>query len=300
MALPTEADAFGPGREDVERYLPVGAAIDGVDRVRLFRLAWDTCLSAFAGRQSLYEYYFFGDPVRMAGALVARLRPGAVQGARARAARRRRGRCGMNADVIVVGSGSGGLRARAAAGRCGPRSCSLEAGGPDDEPGDPRSRPGCSSSGTVPTTGAADRAAAGLRRPRLLWPRGKVLGGSSSMNGMVYIRGHRLDYDGWAYHGCRGWGYDDVLPLFRRSEDFDGGASEFHGAGGPLHVTDALRAAPVHRGGGGRGAGGRHPVQRRPQRRRAGRGRLCQLTIRTAAATAPRSRSSRRSPTRRT
>ncbi len=70
MALPTEADAFGPGREDVERYLQ-GAAIDGVDRVQLFRLAWDTCLSAFAGRQSLYEYFFFGDPVRMAGALVA-------------------------------------------------------------------------------------------------------------------------------------------------------------------------------------------------------------------------------------
>jgi len=69
MALPTEADAFGPGHEDVERFLQ-GAAIDGVDRVRLFRLAWDTCLSAFAGRQALYEYFFFGDPVRMAGALV--------------------------------------------------------------------------------------------------------------------------------------------------------------------------------------------------------------------------------------
>jgi 4-hydroxyphenylacetate 3-monooxygenase len=70
MALPTEADAFGIGRADVERFLQ-GAAIDGADRVRLFRLAWDTCLSAFAGRQALYEYFFFGDPVRMAGALVA-------------------------------------------------------------------------------------------------------------------------------------------------------------------------------------------------------------------------------------
>ncbi len=70
MALPTEADAFGPARDDVERYLQ-SAALDGTDRVRLFRLAWDTCLSAFAGRQALYEYFFFGDPVRMAGALVA-------------------------------------------------------------------------------------------------------------------------------------------------------------------------------------------------------------------------------------
>jgi 4-hydroxyphenylacetate 3-monooxygenase len=70
MALPTEGDVFGPAHDDVERFLQ-GAAIDGIDRVRLFRLAWDTCLSAFAGRQTLYEYFFFGDPVRMAGALVA-------------------------------------------------------------------------------------------------------------------------------------------------------------------------------------------------------------------------------------
>jgi 4-hydroxyphenylacetate 3-monooxygenase len=69
MALPTEADAFGAARDDVERYLQ-SAALDGPERLRLFRLAWDTCLSSFAGRQSLYEYFFFGDPVRMAGALV--------------------------------------------------------------------------------------------------------------------------------------------------------------------------------------------------------------------------------------
>jgi len=70
MAIPTEADAFGPAQEDVERYLQ-SATLDGPERLRLFRLAWDTCLSAFAGRQALYEYFFFGDPVRMAGALVA-------------------------------------------------------------------------------------------------------------------------------------------------------------------------------------------------------------------------------------
>jgi 4-hydroxyphenylacetate 3-monooxygenase len=70
MSLPTEADAFGPAQEDVELYLQ-SAALDGPERLRLFRLAWDTCLSAFGGRQALYEYFFFGDPVRMAGALVA-------------------------------------------------------------------------------------------------------------------------------------------------------------------------------------------------------------------------------------
>jgi 4-hydroxyphenylacetate 3-monooxygenase len=70
MALPTEADVAGPARDDVESYLQ-SATLTGPERVRLFRLAWDACLSAFAGRQSLYEYFFFGDPVRMAGALVA-------------------------------------------------------------------------------------------------------------------------------------------------------------------------------------------------------------------------------------
>ncbi len=69
MALPTEADVTGPAREDVDRYLQ-SATLTGPERVKLFRLVWDTCISAFAGRQALYEYYFFGDPVRMAGALV--------------------------------------------------------------------------------------------------------------------------------------------------------------------------------------------------------------------------------------
>jgi len=69
MSIPAEADAFGPAREDVGRYLH-SAAVDGPERLRLFRLVLDPCLSAFAGRQSLYEYFFFGDPVRMAGALV--------------------------------------------------------------------------------------------------------------------------------------------------------------------------------------------------------------------------------------
>jgi 4-hydroxyphenylacetate 3-monooxygenase len=69
MALPTEADLRGDARPDVEAYLQ-SATLDGPERVRLFRLAWDIAVSAFAGRQELYEYYFFGDPVRTAGALV--------------------------------------------------------------------------------------------------------------------------------------------------------------------------------------------------------------------------------------
>ena len=70
MATPTEADVAGPAAQDIDTYLQA-ATLTGAERVRLFRLIWDTCASAFAGRQALYEYYFFGDPVRMAGAYVA-------------------------------------------------------------------------------------------------------------------------------------------------------------------------------------------------------------------------------------
>lgn len=68
--------------------------------------------------------------------------------------------------------------------------------------------------------------------------RGKVLGGSSAINGMVYMRGHARDYDLWRQMGCTGWGYEDVLPYFKRSEDQQRGTDEFHGVGGPLSVSD--------------------------------------------------------------
>jgi choline dehydrogenase-like flavoprotein len=74
-------------------------------------------------------------------------------------------------------------------------------------------------------------------RQRVL-PRGRTLGGSSSVNAMVYIRGHRADYEGWRALGCEGWGWDDVLPYFLRAEDNERGASELHGAGGPLRVSE--------------------------------------------------------------
>lgn len=69
-------------------------------------------------------------------------------------------------------------------------------------------------------------------------PRGKVLGGSSSVNAMVYVRGHRSDYDHWAAEGNPGWSYDEVLPYFKRAEHNERGADEFHGVGGPLNVMD--------------------------------------------------------------
>jgi choline dehydrogenase len=77
----------------------------------------------------------------------------------------------------------------------------------------------------------------------LYQPRGKVLGGTSSINGMVYMRGTPTDYDGWRQRGCEGWGYDDVLPFFKKAQDQERGPSEFHGAGGPLHVSNPVRCA---------------------------------------------------------
>jgi len=75
-------------------------------------------------------------------------------------------------------------------------------------------------------------------RPHV-WPRGKVLGGSSSINGLLYIRGQHADYDGWRQLGCDGWGWDDVKPYFLRAEHQERGRSAEHGVGGPLNVSDA-------------------------------------------------------------
>jgi choline dehydrogenase len=77
------------------------------------------------------------------------------------------------------------------------------------------------------------------------WPKGKVLGGSSSINGLLYVRGQAADYDGWAQMGARGWSWDEVLPYFKKSEDQQRGADEFHGVGGPLTVSDFPEEHPV-------------------------------------------------------
>lgn len=85
----------------------------------------------------------------------------------------------------------------------------------------------------------------GLSGRQMGIPVGRVLGGSSSINGMIYIRGQREDYDAWARLGNRGWGYEDVLPLFRRSEDQERGGDTYHGASGPLAVSDPRSRFPL-------------------------------------------------------
>ena len=78
----------------------------------------------------------------------------------------------------------------------------------------------------------------GINGRQLQWPRGKVLGGSSSLNGLLYVRGQKEDYDDWAALGNQGWSYDEVLPYFKKSEDQERGANKYHGVGGPLSVSN--------------------------------------------------------------
>ncbi len=78
----------------------------------------------------------------------------------------------------------------------------------------------------------------GLNGRSIDWPRGKTLGGSSSINGLLYVRGQHQDYDHWRQLGNAGWSWDDVLPYFKRSEDQENGADEFHGSGGPMSVSN--------------------------------------------------------------
>jgi choline dehydrogenase len=85
----------------------------------------------------------------------------------------------------------------------------------------------------------------GLDGRQVFQPRGKVLGGSSSINGLLYVRGQHEDYDRWRQRGNAGWGYDDVLPYFKKAEDQQRGADRYHGAGGPLPVSDWRHADPL-------------------------------------------------------
>jgi choline dehydrogenase len=86
----------------------------------------------------------------------------------------------------------------------------------------------------------------GLDGRRISWPRGKVLGGSSSINGLIYIRGQKQDFDYWRQLGNVGWSFDDVLPYFRRAENQERGADDFHGKGGPLDISNLRARHELH------------------------------------------------------
>lgn len=150
-------------------------------------------------------------------------------------------------DYIVVGAGSAGC---AVAGRLADdaaTSVALLEAGPSDHHFSVWTPVAVAA--IVPKAGPRNYAYHSVPQPGLdgrcsYQPRGRGLGGSSSINGMVYIRGHRTDYDRWAQLGCQGWGYDDVLPYFRRSETNHALDDRHHGNDGPLHVNDLRTPNP--------------------------------------------------------
>jgi choline dehydrogenase-like flavoprotein len=152
----------------------------------------------------------------------------------------------MAADYVIVGAGSAGcVLASRLSEDPDVEVVLLEAGGPDTAPElhIPAAFPAVfKSSLDWDLLGEQEP---GLGNRRLYLPRGRVIGGSGSINAMIYLRGNRADYDEWAASGCEGWSYDEVLPYFKRSEDNERGADEFHGAGGPLAVCDSCSMHPL-------------------------------------------------------
>jgi choline dehydrogenase len=157
----------------------------------------------------------------------------------------------MNADYVIVGAGSAGCAMAYRLSEAGKSVLVIEHGGTDAGP--LIQMPGALSypmNMSLYDWGYKSQPEPHLGGRELVCPRGKVVGGSSSINGMVYVRGHAGDYNHWAESGAAGWSYADVLPYFKRMETWDGnghgGDPDWRGKDGPLHVTRGPRNNPLH------------------------------------------------------
>ena len=154
----------------------------------------------------------------------------------------------MTADYVIIGSGSAGATVAYRLAEAGKRVVVIEQGGTDAGPF--IQMPGALSypmNMGIYNWGFQTEPEPHLGGRVLATPRGKVLGGSSSINGMVYVRGHARDFDTWEEMGAQGWGYADVLPYFQRMENWHSaeGDPAYHGASGPLHITRGPRSNPL-------------------------------------------------------
>jgi choline dehydrogenase len=160
---------------------------------------------------------------------------------------RKQERAALDADYIIIGAGSSGcVLANRLSADPATKVVLLEAGGRDLNPWI-HIPVGYFKTMHNPAVDWCYKTEAdpGLNGRVIDWPRGKVLGGSSSLNGLLYVRGQARDYDRWRQMGNTGWGWDDVLPLFRRSENNERGADDFHGNEGPLSVSNMRIQRPI-------------------------------------------------------
>ena len=169
------------------------------------------------------------------------------------------------ADYVIVGAGSAGCVLAARLSEDGAAKVALLEAGPKDSSLLVRMPAGAGR--LIPTKnpqnwGFWTEPQANCDNRKMFWPRGRGWGGSSSINGMIYIRGHARDYDQWRQMGLAGWGYRDVLPYVRRAETFEAGADSWHGGEGPLHVSRPASHNPLYKAFIQAGAAAGHPVTR--------------------------------------